>query len=491
MARRKQKTEKQWSVECGDSLVRLKSMADASCDSMLTDPPAGIGFQSKNWDKDKGGRDNWIAWLASIMREAHRVLKPGSYALVWALPRTQHWTQTACEDAGFEIRDVISHQFGSGFPKNKDISKAIDKAAGAERKVVGTRKLGGNAAQSTAEKGGTYATNTDSRGVAAINVPITEPATDAAKRWDGWGTALRPSHESWILIRKPAQGTLASNVSEHGVGGINVDGCRIGEAGSKTAAPKSGKGQATRWITSGAHMGGDDSKARWPPNVVYTHSAACAEQCAEDCPVAELARQSGERPGMSGGGQHAPGYTDGMFGAIDSVGTARNDGGSAARFFPLFRYSIKPGTSERDAGLDTFEVLTGGQATDRKDGSAGTKSPRAGAGRKGGRRNGHPTVKSLSLMRWFCRLVTPPGGIVLDPFAGSGSTGIGAVLEGFQFRGIELDEYHTDIARARIAHIAGDDWEALTERAVAVDPVQGDLFKAKPKVRKKRKRGGK
>ena len=366
----------------------------------------------KSWDEDKGGRDKWIAWLAGILGEANRCLKPGAHGLVWALPRTQHWTQMACEDAGFEIRDVISHVFGTGFPKSLNVSKAIDSAAGAEREVVGQQR---RAATGRAQQGeGGYAFGED--------FDTTVPATDAAKQWDGWGTALKPAHEAWILCRKPIDGTVAQNVLEHGTGGINVDGCRVGTSGG-TAAENFGE-------TKGVMFGGGKGKptneirtldaGRWPPNLVLSHSADCAEQCVTDCPIAELGSQSGERPGMSSGGKHSKDYPGGMFGGIDSEHTARGDTGTAARFFPQFKYQAKPSKGEKNAGLD---------------------EP-----------NTHPTVKSVKLMAWLCRLVTPPGGIILDPFTGSGSTGVAALAEGFQFVGIEGDFENAKIARNRLKH---------------------------------------
>ncbi len=294
---------------------------------------------------------------------------------------------------------------------------------------------------------------------------------------------MKPSHEIWVLCRKPLVGTVAANVLEHGVGGLHIDACRVGASGGTRRDGKADRPSPTGWENMGGHGIATLDAGRWPPNTLLSHSAACGEQCAPGCPVPELDRQSGERPGMTGGGEHAPDYPGGMFGAIDSPGTARGDTGGASRFFPQFNpdpfpflYSVKPSTAERDAGLDRFQILGGGEATGRVEGSAGTKSPRAGAGRLGGRRNGHPTVKGHELMRWLCRLVTPPGGIVLDPFAGSGATGLGAILEGFSFRGVELDPYHADLASARISYVVGGEWEPRTEKAVAVEPKQGSLF---------------
>jgi hypothetical protein len=201
----------------GDCLEVLKTIKDNSVDSLVTDPPAGISFMSKAWDGSKGGRDGWVEWLTQVMLECHRVLKPGAHGLIWAIPRTSHWTAWAIESAGFEIRDSIHHIFGSGFPKSHDISKAIDKAAGAER-----------------EKGKVLRTDPNIKGASFKNaegrIEIREeiPATPEAKQWDGWGTALKPAHEVWWLVRKPlSEKNVAQNVLKHGTGGLNINGTRI------------------------------------------------------------------------------------------------------------------------------------------------------------------------------------------------------------------------------------------------------------------------
>jgi hypothetical protein len=211
----------------GDCLEHLKELETNQFDALLTDPPAGISFMGKEWDDDKGGRDHWVSWMSDVMRECLRVLKPGAHGLVWAIPRTSHWTATALELAGFEIRDVVTHLFGSGFPKSLDISKAIDKSKGAEREVVGKKPIAYADSNCWSEPNknvdvGGFGSNdncygNDSEEWSVKNNPITAPATDLAKQWQGWGTALKPASEHWILIRKPlSEKTVAKNVENVG-----------------------------------------------------------------------------------------------------------------------------------------------------------------------------------------------------------------------------------------------------------------------------------
>ena len=209
----------------GNSLNELPYLEDCSVDAIITDPPYELGFMNKKWDA------SGIAYNVNIWAHCLRVLKPGGHLLAFGGTRTYHRMACAIEDAGFEVRDSINWIYGSGFPKSLDVSKAIDKAAGAEREIVGERKLGGNAAQSTQEKGGTFASNTNSVGVEPISVPITTPSTDEAKQWEGWGTALKPAHEPIVLARKPFDDTVANNVMQHGTGALNIDGTRVGEGG--------------------------------------------------------------------------------------------------------------------------------------------------------------------------------------------------------------------------------------------------------------------
>lgn len=412
----------------GDCMSLAGLLAPNSIDALVTDPPAGIGFMGKGWDSDKGGRDAWIAWLAERMRLALRLLKPGAYALIWALPRTSHWTATALEDAGFEIRDVVMHLFGTGFPKSMSIDKAIDAHVGAERAVVGR----GVAACKYLDAGVPCEGHDNGTLQPTVHAPQTAPGSPEAARWVGWGTALKPAAEHWILARKPLEGTYAENILTHGTGGLNVDGCRIGHTKDVPVSAASDRiGQLSKGDEKGRTTntpGFDPNVGRWPAHVTLDEEAAAMldERSGTLAKRGNRGSSSTKAPSVAMG---AP--TEHACGAEYNYG----DSGGASRFF----YVAKAPRSEKEAGLAHLRTRSGGEATDREEGSAGLKNPRAGAGRTGGARNFHPTVKSTALMRWLCRLITPPGGIVLDMFTGSGSTAVAALAEGFSFIGSELD----------------------------------------------------
>lgn len=355
-------------VDCIDNLEALPEI-DAGCiDAIVTDPPYGLAFMGKSWDKTLPDRRTWTELL--------RVLKPGGHAVIFGAPRLYHRLAVDVEDAGFGIRDCLMWLFGSGFPKSLDVSKAIDKAAGAERSVVGARVYGdGHVQRSTETIGyGGCDPSADTRN-------ITAPATPEAAAWAGWGTALKPAYEPILLARKPLDGTVAANVLAHGTGGINVDACRVGDSGGGVRCTNRGPdGKCLGHKNAGQSTSGETfhglkpegPMGRWPANVI-----------------------------------------------LDDDGPEE-----WRRYF----YCAKASRSEREAGL---------QADDGK------------------RANTHPTVKPVALMRWLVRLVTPPGGLVLDPFCGSGSTGVACVYEGVRFLGLELDAGYAEIARARIAHAKG------------------------------------
>lgn len=778
----------EWQVLNEDCLEVLKRLPDDCLHSMVTDPPAGIGFMGKEWDSNKGGRVSWIAWLEGIMREALRVLKPGAHALVWALPRTSHWTATALEQAGFEIRDKVTHHFGclpeqdeiltdrgwikgvdvsvgdlvatwdpatsvvklspvlaktlkpysgplvriqnddteqlltpehrvfeqraevlwkhtewpegfkevaakdivrkgrtrlplsgthdgpgiggerwasllgwfwtegtpdvkgtgvrlsqtgarpqhveeirallaelapgfseyvreraypqqicgnvvhatgtfveyqwywsgpvaervraalpdgrptwdllwkmtqaeklaflasamagdgaqdprmfafyqkerderewfqtllhlcgmsgrvndkksvvhgrrsattemtsaqwerycsgsndydgpvwcvavetgaflarhngrifatgnTGFPKSLNVSKAIDDAAGAERQATGPKVYAdGTAGHWSAAP--TYAQDSHTVGLDGAGKVNTAPATAAAKQWDGWGTALKPATEDWILCRKPLAGTVAANVQAHGTGALNIDECRIEGTGNRTFEERTKDNRRDEYRTGSATGSIPTGQGRWPANLLLSHSGDCFDGgCGEGCPVAALDAQSGttSSAAMKAGTVRTIGNVI-AYGTASGAATTKDivaSRGGASRFF----YCPKPSTAEREEGLAHLPKKRGAEITDRAEDSAGIQNPRAGAGRTSqGRANHHPTVKSIALMKYLVALVTPPGGIVLDLFCGSGTTGIAAVLGGWSFLGVEKDPEYAAIARGRIAHWLG------------------------------------
>ncbi len=412
----------------GDCLDVLRTLPDHSVDAVVTDPPYGLEFMGKDWDSFKagagrnyggfhgggipatagapsynpspnptcrkcgglkflgtegsGGRTkckceapdypNYLlpkmhafqAWCELWATECLRVLKPGGHMLAFGGTRTHHRLACAIEDAGFEIRDSIAWLYASGFPKSLDVSKAINKAAGVEPDRVtenANGSLGGLG------KAGWNAT--------PRQLHYDAPATDAARRWQGWGTALKPAHEPIVVARKPLVGTVASNVQQWGTGALNIDGCRVGPG---TAVGGGGNGQANVGGIMGPKTGDrprvePHEAGRWPPNVLLDPTTAA------------------ELPSLV-------------------------DGTSTAWFFPVFRYEPKAPTHERP----------------RDDTAA------------------HPTVKPLDLMRWLVRLVTPPGGLVLDPFAGSGTTAEACVVEGLRCVTIERERSYLPLIRARL-----------------------------------------
>ena len=371
----------------GDCRELLRDLPDECIDAIVTDPPYELGFMGKQWDS------SGIAYNVAMWAECLRVLKPGGHLLAFGGTRTYHRMACAIEDAGFEVRDSIHWIYGSGFPKAMDVSKAIDKAAGTKGNK-GPLKRGGERLISQAPNG-----QRDGEGRWGNEVgrnPYTYlPATDAAKQWQGWGTALKPAHEPIVVARKPLIGTVAANVQAHGTGALNIDGTRVAYASEADFAKLEASVQATKarggsrensWKNSSDLSGANDASTigRWPPNILLSHTEDCDDECAADCTVAEMDRQSG----------------------------------GASRFFPCFKYHPKTSRKERDAVVS----------------------------------NTHPTTKPVELMKWLVRLVTPPNGSVLDPFTGSGSTGVACTLEGFNFVGFEQSEEYVEIAEARIDH---------------------------------------
>jgi DNA modification methylase len=391
----------------------------------------GKPLRESDADSKRGQAQKMQEWHEAWAREALRVLKPGGHLLAFGGTRTYHRLACAVEDAGFEIRDCLAWLYGSGFPKSLDVSKSIDKAAGAEREVVGVSPHSANRAVTSWHAAETAHDRGRMGTVAEGDRSLTAPATPEAERWQGWGTALKPAHEPIVLARKPLSGTVAGNVLAHGTGALNVDGCRIGTDEDRARPPRTanaiyGGGNGTNLTESESHPAG-----RWPANVCLDPEAAAL--------LDEQTGTSTSRIGKPREGANGDGW------GMTATGAEYGDSGGASRFL----YVAKASSAERNAGLDGFEEtqvrrLSGG---DFAHNSGSTASDKAGATV----RNVHPTVKPIELMRWLVRLVTPPNGLVLDPFTGSGTTGCAAVLEGFRFVGIEREPEYAAIARARIA----------------------------------------
>ena len=412
-------TQERWRIIHADCREALRELSDCSVDAIVTDPPYELGFMGKAWDA------TGIAYSVDVWRECLRVLKHGGHLLAFGGSRTYHRLAVAIEDAGFQIRDQIMWVYGSGFPKSLDVSKAIDKQNGIWRGRAG-------------------AVINNNRAMSAPNyerTPKGEPITDAAKQWEGWGTALKPAHEPIVLARKALDGTVAQNVLWHGVGGLNIDACRVrreqddvSRAGCRTKTfgddndPISGGDGSGGWEQNGA--------GRFPANFIHDGSDEIVELFPETASTGN-GSISGNR---NGGGNGSSVGLAGVKYAADGYA----DGGSAARFF----YCAKANKKDRNEGLDDFplimrKTMSGGKWID-KDGTVKNR-PQSTS-------NHHPTVKPTTLMRYLCRLITPPAGLVLDPFTGSGSTGKAAMLEGFNFIGIEQQEEYVRLAEARIHH---------------------------------------
>jgi hypothetical protein len=418
----------------GDCVERMADLPADHFDAVVTDPPYELGFMGKGWDRS-GVAFNPATWAAALA-----IAKPGAHLLAFGGSRTFHRLAVAIEDAGWELRDTVLWLYGSGFPKSRNIGKALDKLAGAEREELGRAHVG---------KGNHRGAGFNHAG-GREGVPVTGPATDAAKQWDGWGTALKPGWEPVIVARKPFRGSVEKNVLEHGTGALNIDGCRVaGPAGDGFWAGDEGHGKraelgSTNWTPEGGRKvdGGDGTALRWPANVAMDEEAAAM--------LDAQAPDVGARAPASG----PSATTLDIFGAYAQRSEVfHGDSGGASRFF----YCAKASRAERDAGLehlrDSTLARSGGAQGAEARGEEYDAAQGIGLNAVSKVKNHHPTVKPVDLMRWLCRLVTPPGGVILDPFCGSGSTGLAARAEGFRFVGIEKDPSYYAIARARVVEM--------------------------------------
>lgn len=419
-----------YKINHADILDWAKNYDGPLFDGILCDPPYELGFMGKSWDS------TGIAFNVELWTELLRILKPGAHLLAFSGSRTYHRMACAIEDAGFEIRDMIEWVYGSGFPKSLNIGKAVDKMQGNDREVVGTQTLGGNAAQSTKEKGGTYASNTNAVGIKPIDVAITKGTSD----WEGYGTALKPAHEPCVLARKPIKGTVANNCLEHGTGGLNIDGTRVEGVPPSVPQPTLGvKEPVTYRFGTGEGRNGEMSQAtgRFPANLIHDGSDE----------VLEVFPESKSTPYLNSKAKNVNGFHGGVsvnkkIGRTDDGGFV--DSGSASRFF----YCAKSSKSERNAGLEGFDASVKGLNFGGELSGSGKPiniTPN---------QNYHPTVKPLALTKYLANLIKPPkGGRLLVPFSGSGSEMIGALQAGWEYvEGVELTEEYIPIAEARIKY---------------------------------------
>jgi DNA modification methylase len=414
---------KPWEIHAGDVRHVCKQLDSNSFDALLCDPPYGLRFMGRRWDYSVPSSIVWDGIL--------RVMKPGAHAIIFGGSRTFHRLACAMEDAGFEIRDTLCWLYGSGFPKSHDVSKAIVDRLGHVRPTVGSKK-GVRAAN-----GSGHGAAEPNRKKVACDVPITDPVSDLAVAWRGYGTALKPAWEPALLARKYLEGTVAENVERWGVGGIAIDEGRIGVIGGPADhAFERLRGNRVYGVNRKGKTLQLDA-GRWPANVMLD------EQAARD-----LDEQSGERPGMSGGGKHRPDYAGGMFGAVDSETTARGDSGGASRFF----YTAKADRYQRESGLEGREATVVGSLA---GGGIGAVDPVSKRFTKVAR-NTHTTVKPIDLIRYFAALILPPKRgtprRIIVPFSGSGSEMIGCLQAGWdEVVGVEREAEYVEIAKARIA----------------------------------------
>jgi site-specific DNA-methyltransferase (adenine-specific) len=406
----------------GDCLEVMKTLPSNSIDSVVTDPPYELGFMGKSWD------NSGIANNPDMWREVLRVLKPGGHLLSFSGTRTYHRQAVAIEDAGFEIRDMVEWVYGSGFPKSLNIGKAVDKIQGNEREVVGTKKCG-------IGTGDSYGKIVGERQPIKTDIVVVDKGTSP---WEGWGTALKPAHEPICLARKPlAEKTVAQNVLKYGTGGINIDKSRVGMSQDDTdmLEAKSSKNPTGKKAENVPFVEGiasrPDVAGRFPANLLHDGS---------DEVVREFPNES-------------------------------------ERFFKSFLYCPKASKSERDRGcegMETKQTMGGGGMNNTEDDVCGKYGSIKAPGK-----NSHPTVKPLALMKYLIQMITPEGGVVLDPFAGSGSTLVAAKELGFGFIGIELTPEYIPIIQARLG---GVEVEIIRKEPVKEAQVIAPIKPEQPKI---------
>ena len=406
--------------DCRDILPTLPRLADAC----ICDPPYGLKFMGKGWDHGVPGVPYWKAVLNAC--------KPGAFLLAFGGTRTFHRLAVAIEDAGWEIRDTVMWVYGSGFPKSHNVGLRIDKLHGAPDRGHRIATANRYHPDGTLEPNGEL-------------LPAYEAKTEQGKKWQGWGTALKPAWEPIILARKPFKSTVADNVLKYGTGGINIDGCRVEteeiitnhSRGEESAISKGKYGDSAAQET---HQTAGQQKGRFPANLIHDGSQEVLELFPNTKGVIRKPTGKGILNPETGWNNNS---------MTDTTVRGHNDSGSAARFF----YCAKASKQDRDEGCESMPAVKSGMSNGAQlHGEGYDKGQDIGLNRVIQRRNHHPTVKPTALMRYLVKLVSRPGHTILDPFSGSGSTGKAAILEARQFLGIELQPEYVQIATARLSH---------------------------------------
>ncbi len=442
----------------------LSTFEEGSVDSIICDPPYELNFMGKGWD------NSGVAFQKDTWEHCFKVLKEGGYLLAFGGSRTFHRIAVAIEDAGFEIRDCIMWLYGSGFPKSMNIGLAIDKKLGlqGQRGLGGISSYGGILGQRTATL---YNSNVSTNG------SYTEYKTELAKQWQGWGTALKPAYEPIIVARKPFKCSLVENIMQNGVGGLNIDECRIEtnddlNGGAYRGKDTRQKEDASSYYIKSPKLNGieyQETIGRFPANVILTYDENDYEEVCGGMPNTKSTTTT-TMPNLSDHDAETGIYSKLNAKRIEHLG-GYNDEGSASRYF----YCAKASKKDRDEGLELFEEVNGGSYQFRQDGSSDGQIPT--------RKNIHPTVKPVELMQYLVRLVTPKNGTILDCFMGSGSTGKAVMFENrerqanYKFIGVEMTEEYLPICQSRIDYAKNKyEYELIKEKQEQQEKGIVDIF---------------
>ena len=436
---------KNYKLYQGSMLDMLEIIEPNSIDSIITDPPYELNFMGKGWD------NAGISFQPDTWKKCYEVLKPGGYLLAFGGSRTFHRIACAIEDAGFEIRDTIMWLYGSGFPKSQNIGKMYDKKMGNDREIIGETKTG----KTSLGDGSGWDTSQNMKDIKASGkIDITK----GSSKFEGWGSALKPSYEPIIVARKPFKGSLVDNVIKNGVGGINIDECRVGTNDKVKMNIRDTSSCSDGWnrpwmedkekdrIRQEIAIEKANNLGRFPANTILTYDETDFDEVCGGFPNTKTGnvkphKNNGVKKDIFGFNK------DFTYMLSNHIG----DSGSASRYF----YCAKASKKDRDEGLEEFEEKN--TMCDRNPELASANMPQNRSGNL--RKNTHPTVKPTTLMQYLVRLVTPNNGTILDPFNGSGSTGKAVMYENkernknYKYIGIELTEEYLPIAKARIEYV--------------------------------------